>query len=246
MPTDAELRTLFRDAPAPEVQIDTAAVIRRSRRRRIPQQLGAGSVLTLAVAGIGVAGVSGLQAIAPRTASDLAGDAPTSVSESAPFGGADSRDDGPLCTPEVPESAAVPENAEITEGVTVQTRFAATASPGETVTGSLILTNTSGTDFSGTVIDARVALALGGEQAWYTDRSLPGTTVELAPGGVAALDFTFAAIDCTDDTPLDAGAYDVLALLRLQDDGAVTPARGWQDDDAIEVVGGPASVITIR
>lgn len=241
MPTDAELRTLFRDAAAPESRIDTAAVIRRSRRRRIPQQLGAGSVLTLAVAGIGVAGISGLQALAPRTASDMAADAPTAVSESAPFGEADSGAAGPLCAPGAPAGA-------MAEGITVKTRFAPTASPGQAVTGSLILTNTTGSAVSGTIVEARVALSRGGLQAWHTDGSLPGTRVELAPGDVAALEFTFDAIDCaSDNTPLAPGAYEVSAVLQLlPGTGAVDPARGWRDGGAAEVVGGPASTITIR
>src|SRR5690606_3121408 len=80
MPTDAELRTLFRELPAPDASINPTAIIRRSRRRRLPQQLGVGSVLTLAVVGIGFASITGLQGLAP---SMMAADAPAGVAESS-------------------------------------------------------------------------------------------------------------------------------------------------------------------
>src|SRR5690554_4518193 len=75
MPTDAELRTLFHDARFRDElpsgsSIDTASVNRRSKRRRLPQQIGAGSVLTLAVAGIGVASINGLRSFMPSAVSD--------------------------------------------------------------------------------------------------------------------------------------------------------------------------------
>ncbi len=68
MPTEAELRTWMHDAGErmPEgaaSRIDSSEVIRRSKRRRLPKQLAFGGTLTLAVAGLGIGGVTGLQSI---------------------------------------------------------------------------------------------------------------------------------------------------------------------------------------
>lgn len=53
MPTEDDLRTLLASVDAPK-PIDADAVIRRSRLRRLPAQLGVGAVGVLAVAGVGV------------------------------------------------------------------------------------------------------------------------------------------------------------------------------------------------
>jgi hypothetical protein len=69
MPDDHGLSDLFHASDAPRTPpIDANEIIRRSRRRRLPRQIGAGSVFTLAIAGIGVAGVTGLGNLARSTA----------------------------------------------------------------------------------------------------------------------------------------------------------------------------------
>src|SRR5690606_3344783 len=123
MPTDAELRTLFRESSAPAATIDATTVIRRSRRRRLPQQLGVGSALTLAVAGIGVASITGLQGLSP---SMMAADAPAGVAESGPLSGADMTTRS-TCTP----GAAF--EGESNRDVEVASDFPASAQSGETV-----------------------------------------------------------------------------------------------------------------
>ncbi len=94
MPSDAELKALFHRADGPASSLDPAAIIRRSKRKRLPRQLSAGSVLTLAAAGIGVAGVTGvggLNFMGVRTASDLA----ESAADAPGWVGANSSPDGP-------------------------------------------------------------------------------------------------------------------------------------------------------
>lgn len=234
MPTDAELRTLFHDASAPAGSIDAAAVIRRSKRRRLPQQLGAGSVLTLAVAGIGVAGLNGLRGIAPMGASDTLADAPAGVSESAPHAWTDGTDLGRSITC---STDAVGE-AEVQAGLEVAPRFPATAAAGQPVSGALTLTNTGTAPVAGVAAAPTVTMSRGSEVLTVT--SAVETAVTLAPGDSVTLDFSFDAVDCDtqDDStgaPLDPGEYTLTAVLRLvPDDG---PAR---------LVGGPASAITLR
>jgi hypothetical protein len=234
MPTDAELRTLFHEASTPPPSIDAAAVIRRSKRRRLPQQLGAGSVLTLAVAGIGVAGFTGLRGLTP-SASETAADAPRGVAESGPFAGTDS-------TESERDASCVTDAADATSNAVLdlEGRFPASAAAGERVTGALTLTNAGTEPVEAVTLAPTVTLARGGEVLHHRDTAATGTTVALAPGESVDIAVSFDTVGCDADgratgTALEAGEYTVAAVLELR-----------QPDGSIRVIGGPASVISLR
>ncbi|HEU4807457.1 MAG TPA: hypothetical protein VFT01_04285 [Homoserinimonas sp.] len=233
MPTDAELRTLFHDASAPLATIDAATVIRRSKRRRLPQQLGAGSVVTLAVAGIGVASFTGLRGLAPMSASETTADGPVGISEGAPFVGGDST----MAEPPVVCDTNNPGDADLHTGLEVAPAFSATAQAGGTVIGTLSLINTGTEPLSGIAVAPTVTLARDGEILRYSDQSAAETKVDLAPGESTALDFSFAAVDCETPVgdPLEPGEYALSAALSL-----------YPADGPARLVGGPASTITLR
>lgn len=238
MPTDLELRSLFHDASAPPSSIDAAAIIRRSKRRRLPQQLGAGSALTLAVAGIGVAGFTGLKGLAPMSASQTAADAPAGVSEGAPvpWSGADSAQSEPAAS--CATDALTDGDAQA--GLTVTTSFPETALTGQAVTGALTMTNTGAAPVEGIAIAPTVTLSRGSEQLQYRDHSEAETNVDLAPGGSVTLEFSFDAAECDyqgqpTGEPLEAGTYTLSATLQL-----------LPGDGSVRVVAGPASAITLR
>ena len=67
MPSEDDLRDLFASASAPHAPhaIDAQRVIARSRRRRLPRQLAAGTVGVLAIAGISVVGSQSTQVAPP-------------------------------------------------------------------------------------------------------------------------------------------------------------------------------------
>src|SRR3954468_18250544 len=77
MAAEPTLRHLFGDPPPPEA-IDVSSVIRRSRARRTPRVIGAGTLGALAVCAIAYGGFSGLAALNQSTASD-AGSGPMAV-----------------------------------------------------------------------------------------------------------------------------------------------------------------------
>jgi hypothetical protein len=84
MPTDPTLRDIFRSSPEPSARrIDTDAVIRRSKARRLPAQLGIGGAFTLAAGGIVFGGVNALNPTGTTTAASDA------AAESAGDGAAD-------------------------------------------------------------------------------------------------------------------------------------------------------------
>jgi hypothetical protein len=236
MPTDAELRRLFHETPSPPATIDADAVIRRSRRRRLPQQLGAGSVLTLAVAGIGVASINGVQSLAPMGAAETAVDAPMGVSESGPLGGAENS------VPDARQACAtgMAVETELRTSVELVPRFPASAATGQQVTGILTVTNIGTEQVNGALSAAMVGISRGGAQVWHSGASAAETTIALAPGESMNLPFSFAAVDCDPSyeavgAPLDPGRYELSAIATLVPDDA--PGR---------VIGGPASAITLR
>jgi hypothetical protein len=235
MPTDAEIRTLFRELPAPDASIDTNAIIRRSRRRRLPQQLGVGSVLTLAVAGIGFASFTGLQGLTP---SMMAADAPAGVAESGTFSGTD------MTTRSTCASDAAVEGerhgAEAVSTFEVAGDFPSSAQAGQPVQGAVTLTNTGSDAVTGTITGATVSLTRAGEEVHQHDDSTTGASVSLPPGETVSIALTFDTVGCASSgdavsAPLEPGGYDVSATLTVEAaDGTL-----WQ-------LGAPASAITIR
>lgn len=86
MYTEADLAARLTDAEAVRApMIDSKAVLRRARRRRLPRQIAVGTAVSLAAVGIGVAGISGIGS--GSGASSTAGDA-----ASLPESGADPSD----------------------------------------------------------------------------------------------------------------------------------------------------------
>ena len=234
MPTDAELRRLFHDAPSPKATIDPDAIIRRSRRRRLPQQLGAGSVLTLAAAGIGVASINGLQSLAPMGAAETSADAPMGASESSPFGG---KGVAPATVPFCAAGGFM--DAELQSGIEVAPAFPASAELGQRVSGTLTLTNTGTEPVTGTALSPLIALSLDGVQVWHSDGQSE-TPVALDPGESMTLPFDFDAIGCdssgeADRSVLEPGQYQLTAVVTLA-----------PDSGPVRTIGGPASTITLR
>ena len=237
MPTDAELRGLFHDASAPESRIDVATVIRRSKRRRLPQQLGAGSLLTLAVAGIGVASISGLQGLAPRGASDTVADSPMGASESGPVSPADGQAGAPrmdACGIEAPP------------GYFGQTPLSLVAefpdaNAGGSITGTVIVTNDGTEDFSGwTRSSPSVRVEAGGVVVARNEGATGAIErVELSPGESLRLDGSVDAVTCgqapTQGTALEAGSYRLVATVEIT-----------AESGELTVVSSQATTVTLR
>ena len=86
MSTESDLKKMFSDAGPSLGQIDISLVLRRSSRRRVAQRVAVGSATTLAVAGIGVAGFTGIRGLSPSTTAGSASsaNAPESRGDSTP------------------------------------------------------------------------------------------------------------------------------------------------------------------
>ena len=76
MSTESDLKKMFRETGPSLGQIDISLVLRRSSRRRVAQRVAVGSATTLAVAGIGVAGFTGIRGLVQSTGSASSAAAP--------------------------------------------------------------------------------------------------------------------------------------------------------------------------
>ncbi|MET1042842.1 MAG: hypothetical protein ABWX59_01825 [Microbacteriaceae bacterium] len=247
-PDETDLRaSLQRTATTPLPSIDPDAVIRRSRNRRTPKLVAAGGVLSLAVLGIGVASVTGLQNLG-SPASTTAGSAPESATDS---GGAEED----AATGLVPAgrlnqcagTLAAPTND---ADVTLTAQFPAEAAiAAGSITGQVTLTNTGSERLVGSsAAVAPVTLSQDGLVLWHTNGPmiLSLAIIDLAPGESFSWQASLEPVRCTDEAtleqtapddlpPVPPGLYQVSAALDLS-----------LDDGTVRQISGPPSNLTLR
>jgi len=254
MPTEAELRAFLREARPtvePGTGIDTPAVIRRSRRRRLPRQLAAGGTLSLALVGLGVAGVMGLRA------TPLMNEAATSSDSSAESGAAGGMAGGTIEAAPAHKlnlcGGTLAEVAPNESGLILTTSFPAVVpATGQSVSGTVVLTNTGEIPVAGTTAAApAITVSKDGIVLWHSNGPMVAIAVEvdLAPGESIQYPAVFTPVLCgieddsaesfRDDLPaLGPGTYDVSAaidLVPLDDASAPMPT-----------ITGPSAPVTIR
>lgn len=248
MPDQNDLRHLFESAEAPNT-LDTKRIIGRSRARRLPRQLAAGSLGALALVGVAVLGVQVSQFSAPATmtageAADSSAPAPEVMAiKRAPA------DKINLCT------GTLAEIAPNQYGLQLDVAFPATAPSGTgPVQGTVRLTNTSDAEVIGTTpATPAITVSRDGVVLWHSNGPtiLSIVEVDLAPGASLEYAASFTPVQCgveddsaeafSADLPaLAAGAYDLSALI----DFAPDPSMGPQTTE-LELVGGPRSTIIL-
>ena len=249
MPSESELRDMFGAASAPN-RLDAQRIIARSRARRIPKQVGAGAVGTLAVVGFGAVGVQSLQVGAPSVSSSV--EQYESPSDST------MESDAKLIPAEQINACGAPV-ADATGsfyGLTLEAVFPATAPVGtEPVEGIVRLTNTSDIRVTGTTNPvAAVTLSRDGSTLWHSNgpmiRSI--AVVDLAPGESLEYPASFIPVACSSDDeleasfpddlpPVPAGEYELSALIYFSPDESMPPTPTTE----LDLVSGPRSTITI-
>ncbi|MCU1409559.1 MAG: hypothetical protein JWR04_266 [Rhodoglobus sp.] len=253
MPTENDLRDAFATADAPNT-LDARRIVARSRARRLPRQLAAGSVGALALAGVVVLGVQVTQLSSPSV-STAGGGAAYDSSESAPAPEADTMvkrapaDKINLCTAPLTELAPSQYGLQL-DVLTPGEATAGTAPIAVTVR----LTNTSDDRVVGSTGSLpAVTLSQGGIVTWHTNGT-PGTSfvfINLAPGASVDYTTTFTPVRCdvVDDEgeafrlnlpALEPGSYQLSALI----DFTADPSMG-QEAPELDLVSGPLSPITL-
>lgn len=247
MPTESDLRDFLASTPAPG-GLDAKRIISRSRARRLPKQLGAGAVGTLAVVGFGAIGVQSLQVATPISSMDQTLEAPRDGTESAakrpPVEAIN------LC------GAPLAEVSPSFYGLQLDAVFPASAPVGTgPVEGIVRLTNTSDIRVLGTTNPAAaVTLSQDGIVLWHSDGVMNRSimVVDLAPGESLDYPATFTAVRCgTEDDllpgagaelpPVPAGRYELSALIYFSPDESM-PQTGTTE---LDLVSGPRATITL-
>ncbi|WP_411700986.1 hypothetical protein [Conyzicola sp.] len=253
MATEPNLRDLFRGDTPTMRPIDTAAVIRRSKTRRLPAQVGIGGAFALGIGGLGVAGLQGLGGA--QSTSDSA------VSEQAPAepdGGAKGATEATLGGDAAGIKRAPAERINLCGGPLAEVAPSATGlvltlefpdAPVGTapVLGTATLTNTGTETVVGyTGPTPAVTLSQAGIVLWHSNGPtiLSIQDVSLAPGESLEFAASFTPVVCAteDDTaeafradlpPVAAGEYTVTAAADVSIDGVA------------ELVTGPGTTVRI-
>ncbi|GAB2462237.1 hypothetical protein HD599_000939 [Conyzicola lurida] len=254
MASEPNLRDLFRGTE-PGRSIDTKEVIRRSKARRLPAQIGIGGVFTLAIGGLGVAGiqaVGGSQSASDSSAISSAADEPRSTPETfaETDGGSEASTDGIKRAPADRINLCGGTLAEVAPsqtGLVLTASFPDAPVGTDPVVGTVTLTNTGTTAVTGyTSPTPAITLSQNGIVLWHSN----GPTimmiqdVDLAPGESLELAASFTPVVCTVDDDL-AEAFDTDLPAVAAGEYQLSAAADITVDDNAELVTGPAQTVRI-
>lgn len=271
MATDPTIRNLFQSGDGDDTsgaKLDASAIIRRSKARRFPRQLGAGSVVTLALVGIVVASVQGIGSLnnAPMsTMADGAAPETSGMMQSGPEGGlvgpaAPNSIDGStsskrapaeqinLCGGALADIAPSQTGLELTVDFGDSVRLGKMAG-GQTIEGTATLTNTGDeTQVGYTNANPAITLSQDGIVLWHSNGAMIAMAVEvnLAPDESIEYPVTFVPVIC--------GVDDDFAELGFSTDLPVVEPGKYQLSALVDFMGefdaelvtGPLADITIK
>ena len=257
MSTESELKKMFGDAGPSLGHVDLSGVLRRSSRRRVAQQFAVGGAATLAVAGIGVAGFTGMHGLLPSTTAGSASSANAPESREDPTLGSTATDGGLTRAPAEKInlcSGTLADVAPHAGGLVLSTDFAEAEASADRITGTVTLTNSGSERIIGTsAASPAITLSKDGIVLWHSNGSMAviGAVVDLAPGASLAYQASLRPVVCaveddgtssfrTDLPHVPAGQYQVSAALDLSRQNADGSVLGT------DVVTGPVSEVTLR
>jgi hypothetical protein len=246
MPSEQDLRDMFADASAPNT-LDAQRIVTRSRRRRLPQQVGAGAIGVLAIVGIGIVVQPSLMSAPPAVTSmdqAVGGEAATTDIKRAPAEKLN------LCT------APVAELPESPYGLQLDVAFPESAAVGtDPIPGIVRMTNVGTQTIVGTTAASpAITVSQDGITVWHSNGAMVMSlvTVDLAPGESLEYQASFTPVLCgvdddmaetfREDLPaLPAGDYDLSAAIDFSaDESIVTEFTPY-----VDLVTGPRSTITL-
>lgn len=257
MSTESDLKNMLGDAGPALGHVDLARVLRRSSRRRLAQQLTVGSAMTLAVAGIGVAGFTGVRGLTPSTTAGSASSAKAPETKADPSLGSTATDRGITRAPADKINLCGGTLAEVApnaDGLLLTTSFPTADASADRITGTVTLTNSGSEHITGTsTATPAITLSKDGVVLWHSNGPTiaMAAVVDLAPGASLTYQASFRPVSCAiEDDSADsfrsdlphvaAGQYQVSAALDLSRqnlDGAFL---------STDLVTGPVSEVTVR
>ena len=254
MPTESELRDLL-SGPQLSNTIDANAVIKRSRARRLPQQLAAGAIGTLAILGVSVVGIQTLRLPDQSAITATEQETAFAVPEEALV--ADGIQRAPaerlnLCEGTLAD--VVPSRF----GLQLEVEFPGAARAGaDEIIGLARLTNTGSERVTGsTGAEPAVTVSENGIVRWHSNgpRVLSLVIVDLAPGESLVYEARIVPVRCsvdddlvesfsTDLPPLAPGVFELSAAI----DFSPTIADGAAEADGVaDLVTGPRATIVLE
>ena len=270
MATDPNIRNLFGSTDeSPKSTLDVNAIIRRSRARRLPRQLAAGSVFTLAIGGLAVASVQGIGALSSTTttAAESSTMSEETAREGTPASGLSSSEEeytaaseGALSTSADAIKRAPAEKINLCggpladvapseSGLVLTVNFDDAKASADRIEGTVTLTNTGDATVSGTTgTTPAITLSQGGIVLWHTNgpSTMMARDVSLAPGESIDYDAAFSPVVC--------GVEDDSAELGFRADLPSVGAGEYQLSAAMDLLGdtdadlitGPLATVTLR
>ena len=257
MSTESDLKKMFRETGPSLGQIDIPLVLRRSSRRRVAQQVAVGSATTLAVAGIGVAGFTGMHGLVPSTSAGSASSANTPETRGDSSLGSTPTDGGLTRAPADKINLCGGTLADVSRnagGLVLSTSFATADASADRITGTVTLTNSGSERITGTsAATPAITLSKDGVVLWHSNGPTiaMAAVVDLAPGASLTYQASFRPVSCAiqddsadsfrSDLPhVAAGQYQVSAALDLSRQNADGSGLGT------DLVTGPVSEVTVR
>ena len=257
MSTESDLKKMFTDAGPSLGHVDLSGVLRRSSRRRVAQQLAVGSATTLAVAGIGVAGFTGMHGLLPSTTAGSASTANAPETREDPTLGSTATDGGLTRAPADKINLCGGTLADVARnegGLVLTSNFAEADASADRIMGTVTLTNSGSERIIGTsAATPTITLSKNGIVLWHSNGSIAamGAVVDLAPGASLAYEASLRPVVCaveddgansfrTDLPHVAAGQYQVSAALDLSRQNADGSVLGT------DLVTGPVSEVTLR
>ena len=245
MSDEQRLRELFEQQPSPR-EIDTRAVIRRSRARRLPKQLAAGTMSALAVVGIVVLGVQTLPPQQSTVTLELGAPAEESADSGLKRAPAEKLN---LC------ESMLAELAPSRYGLQLDLAFPESApATGATVSGLVRLTNTSASRVIGTTgVFPVITVSQDGIVLWHGNGATDAAAVvvDLAAGQSLEYAASFTPVRCAEEDEalesfreglpaLAPGRYELSAVIDFSPD----PQRSENPD--LDLVTGARTSIDLR
>ena len=253
MASDNNIHNLFAKADESGLgSIDTAAVIRRSKARRLPLQLATGGALVLVVGGLGFAGIQGALNNAPLAStagasSERSGEDTSQLFSESTESTGTQYDRAPadkinLCTGTLADVAPSESGLELTVD------FPDSSVGQSSVEGTVTLTNTGTETVTGyTAASPAITVSQNGTVLWHSNGAMIALAVDvnLDPGESLEYAASFQPVICgiEDDTadsfgeklpPLPSGEYQVSAAIDVI------------GESATDLVTGPTQTVVIR
>lgn len=236
MVNEEELRAHLTSSEQPAIEIDTAAIISRSKARRRPRQLAVGAVGLLAAASLVFAGVATFPRNDTVTSAGIAVDEASSRAESD--AGADASESYLAPSDSVIANACgafVPSTSASPYGLALELELPSPVTASGSAFGTVRLTNTSETAVTGTTASVPdVNLTRDGVSVSHSpdQQILSVIPVNLQPGQSIEFAISLRVYDCTSIDSggmLDPGTYAVSTSLGFvptdPDDGEAAEVR---------------------